>query len=162
MNIKLLASVARLADKYNCASAFYYPATAWLTAMETKAHLPGYESLFVAAMQLDSPSLFHKISQSLIMDWTGSFKRLAEKGEVDMDVICMLYALQSYNTSFSECQKRTYMLVELQEIHQSAWDSIRVALLNQIRQFQQSLSRVSIDHNGKTDIMLVQISISAC
>lgn len=63
-------------------------------------------------------------------------------------------------------QKLIYMLVELQEIRQSAWDSIRVALSNHIRQFQQSLPRVSIgggnDLNGNIDISLVQTSSSAC
>ncbi|KAE9984686.1 hypothetical protein BLS_001681 [Venturia inaequalis] len=89
MSMDLLTSVAAVADKYDCASALYYPATVWLEAKLQLATTLGHESLLAIALQLDSPHVFRKISQNLILNWGGSYERLANKGNIDATVLCM-------------------------------------------------------------------------
>lgn len=79
----LLKSVAALADKYDCASALYHPATVWLEAKVPEATSPGFESLLAVAIQLDTPLIFTKTSRELIHGWDGSYKKLVNKDEVD-------------------------------------------------------------------------------
>jgi hypothetical protein len=89
MNMERLKAVAIVADKYDCTSALYYPATTWLEASMAMVTTPGYESLLTVAYQLDSPLVFTKISKKLVFEWTGSFKKLADEGNLDAGILCM-------------------------------------------------------------------------
>ncbi|OCK73464.1 hypothetical protein K432DRAFT_430580 [Lepidopterella palustris CBS 459.81] len=82
VTVSILYGLALICDKYICYSAVAFHASIWIKPFENgMIVMPGNEAVLVVAFLLDLPKAFQKLSNDLILHWTGSFLEFQSKGD---------------------------------------------------------------------------------